>query len=88
MQRTAEFYHPSTGWNGRDFSGPVQLIPACGSDSILPLDGRLSLSSCARLARETCLRRGFQGFTLHAGQMNRPEYREIRPLEIVTPSEV
>ena len=38
----AEFYHESTGWNGKDFSGPVELMPACGSDSVYKLDGRLS----------------------------------------------
>lgn len=41
----AEFYHESTGWNGKDFSGPVKLIPMCGSDSVFRLDSRKSLEN-------------------------------------------
>lgn len=83
--RYAEFYHPSTGWNGKDFSGPVKLIPACGSDSILPFDGRWSDARCIAEARRVCILRGRNGFTMHAGELNRPSYRETRPLEIVKP---
>ncbi len=36
----AQFYHESTGWNGKDYSGPKEIIPMCGSDSIYILDGR------------------------------------------------
>jgi hypothetical protein len=39
----AQFYHRSTGWNGKDFSGPVQSIPLLGSDGVLKMDGRKSL---------------------------------------------
>lgn len=36
----AEFYTNSTGWNGKDFSGPVTDVPMCGSDGVSILDGR------------------------------------------------
>lgn len=80
--RFAEFYHDSTGWNGRDFSGPVKLIPACGSDSVAILDGRLSSANAAAHARDICRKRGFKGFTLHAGS-SFTRSRETRHLEVV-----
>ena len=78
----AEFYHDSTGWNGKDFSGPVKLIPACGSDSVLPIDARLNVIRAAGMAREVCKRRGYKGFTLNAGE-SYTRNRAILPLEIV-----
>ena len=41
----AEFQHDSTGWNGKDFTGPVTLIPCCGSDGVFKLDARKSLAN-------------------------------------------
>lgn len=80
----AEFYHPSTGWNGADFSGPVRLIPACGSDSVLPFDGRWGRERILREARRVCAVRGWNGFTLNAGATyNRSS--ETRPLEVIKP---
>lgn len=80
----AEFYHPSTGWNGKDFSGPVTLIPACGSDSVLVIDGRFSRARANAEARRVCLARGWNGYTLNAGETF-TRSRVIQPLRIVTP---
>lgn len=63
----AEFYHESTGWNGRDYSGPVKLIPAHGSDSVLPIDGRFSNRHCVSEARAVARRRGFPAFMIMRG---------------------
>lgn len=78
----AEFYHESTGWNGRDFSGPVKLIPACGSDSVAVFDGRLSLATCTRLARDLCKIRKFKGFHIARGE-SFTRARIVRPLETI-----
>lgn len=80
--RFAQFYHDSTGWNGRDYSGPVKLIPACGSDSVAVFDGRLSLNSCARLARDLCEISGFKGFTIESGE-SFTRASIVRPLETI-----
>lgn len=77
----AEFYHPSTGWNGKDYNGPVTLIPACGSDSVLPLDGRWRVGRCVNAARKVCIARGYHGFTLNSGSFSNS--RQTRALEIV-----
>lgn len=82
--RFAEFYHPSTGWNGKDFSGPATLIPACGSDSVLVIDGRWSESRAIAEARRICKLRGRNGFTMNAGETF-TRSRQTRPLEIVKP---
>jgi hypothetical protein len=39
----AEFQKWSTGWNGRDYSGPKQPIPMLGTDGVFVLDGRKSI---------------------------------------------
>lgn len=80
----AEFHHPSTGWNGKDFSGPVVLIPACGSDSVRVLDGRWRRDRIIAEARRTCTARGYNGFSLHAGETF-TRSQEVRPLEVVKP---
>lgn len=76
----AQFFHDSTGWNGRDFSGPVSLIPACGSDSVLLIDGRFSRANAAAYARKIAAARGWKGFTLNAGD-SFSQARETRGLE-------
>jgi len=80
----AQFYHPSTGWNGRDFTGPVKLIPVCGTEGVLPFDGRWSLTRCVNHAREVCKKRGYNGFTINVGSTYLNE-RAIRSLEVVKP---
>lgn len=84
-QRYANFWYPSTGWNGKDFSGPVKLIPGCGDNSYLRFDGRWSVERCAAEARRVCIARGHNGFTLHSGPMNRESDRTLRALEVVKP---
>ena len=75
--RFAEYYHESTGWNGRDFSGPKKLIPACGSDSVLCLDGRLSLRNCIGVATiGQSHRRDYLAFRIMAGR----SFSDARPL--------
>lgn len=51
-----ELYGNSTGWNGKDFSGPVTLIPLCGTDSVAWIDGRLTGFRRMQHAREVALR--------------------------------
>lgn len=81
MKYFAEFYHLSTGYIAGTI--PPQLrkpIPACGSGSVLPLDGRFSKRTMARVAADVCRTRGFIGFTLTAGK-SFMESREIRAYE-------
>lgn len=78
----AEFYHDSTGWNGKDFTGPVKLIPACGDRSVIILDGRHNRARQAATARAECIARGYKGFTLNAGETF-TRSSEVRPLERV-----
>ena len=84
--RYAQFFHASTGYVAGSmpprFDGERDLIPACGSDGVFPIDGRYSDARAASEARAACKRRGFAGFTLNAG----PSYgnaRVTRPLELV-----
>jgi hypothetical protein len=88
--RFAQFYHESTGWNGRDFSGPVRLIEACGSDGVAIFDGRFSLSRCVQEARDYAakmnrpdgLNKKFKGFTIEAGERFTTS-RTVRALELL-----
>ena len=81
--RYVQFYHNSTGWNGKDFSGPVKLIPRCGSDGVLPLDGRLSLATCHALARSAADRRGAPAYQLEAGGRPFSNSRSVSPLVVL-----
>ena len=84
MKVFAQFYTQSSGWNGKDYSGPKYLVPACGSDGYLPLDGRLSLDRLcaaaeqhARKLRTVRKHHGFQicrGEKLSTGQPITPVY--------------
>ena len=65
----AEFYNLSTGWPSyteRD----IKPIPACGSDSVLILDGRLSLHNMINEAQRVIKMRGNKhcGFTINKGE--------------------
>lgn len=87
--RYIQFFHNSTGYAAGttppQFSpAHVKPIPDCGSDSVLRLDGRYSIDTCARIARESCRkRRGCVGFTLNTGR-SYSDSREIRAFEQVT----
>lgn len=77
----AEFQVMSTGWNGRDFSGPAVPVPALGSDGVFRLDRRKGLDRQVRDARERmeslrALHPGYVGFRLFAGT----SYSDCRPL--------
>lgn len=64
----AEFQVESTGWNGKDFSGPKKPVPRLGSDGVLKLDSRLNRQSMFRKARERAkLIPGVIGFILYQG---------------------
>lgn len=88
--RYVQFFQNSTGYIAGtippQFSPEhVKPIPECGSDSVLHLDGRFSMSTCVRIARDACRnRRGCVGFTLNAGR-SYSDSREIRAFEQVTP---
>lgn len=66
--RYIQFLQLSTGWNGKDFSGPKKLIPACGSDGVRIVDGRWSLAHIRNFAERETKRRGYHGFEVWAGQ--------------------
>lgn len=70
------------GSNPPKFNGPKRLIPALGSDGVLPLDGRWGLIRCADEARKECKRRGFAGFTIERGR-NFWDSHDVRALEVV-----
>ena len=78
----AEFYGPSTGWNGKDFSGPIKLIPRCGNSSVAVLDGRLRPAAADAIAKEICIARGHGGYTINRG-VSFTQSRVIVPLTIV-----
>jgi hypothetical protein len=83
----AEFYHNSTGYVQGTippiFSpSAVKLIPACGTDSRLQLDGRLTVTNAASLARQTCKQRKFKGFTINKGSY--VSFEQVRALEVVS----
>jgi hypothetical protein len=67
----ATFFHLSTGYvDGSSpprFDGEKKPIPACGSDSVAILDGRLSSTRRNAEARRLCLQRGFVGFQIESG---------------------
>lgn len=71
MRQFAQFFHHSTGYVAGTipprFDGPKTLIEACGSDSVLPIDGRLGLTSAINLARETARQRGYPAFEIRFG---------------------
>lgn len=71
MRQFAQFFHHSTGYVPGTipprFDGPKTLIEACGSDSVLPLDGRLGLMSAIAQAREVARKRGFPAFEVRFG---------------------
>lgn len=67
----AQFWHRGT---------TGKLIPACGSDSILHLDGRLNETSrhdrALNLMAQPFYARKFEAFTIHKGE----SYSRSRPL--------
>jgi hypothetical protein len=72
MKNYAQFCHMSTGYI--EGTTPPQFseahkkpIDACGSDSVMSLDGRLSLFSMHKQARELAKQRGFIGYRLCRG---------------------
>lgn len=76
--RYAQFFHASTGYVPGSmpprFDGERDLVEACGSDGVFPIDGRYGDARAASEARAACKRRGFAGFTLNAG----PSYGNAR----------
>jgi len=72
MKTYAQFYHNSTGYVAGSIPpvfrpDAVRPIPACGSDSIYPLDSRLALRNAQAVAREVCTKRGFVGYHIERG---------------------
>ena len=78
----AEYYHDSTGWNGKDFSGPKTLIPMVASDSIFHLDGRKNLHNQIADAKENArkknrsLKLGIKGLRITQGD----RYTTAKPI--------
>lgn len=68
----AQFYHLSTGYI-KGTTPPVfseenrKPIEACGSNAVLPLDGRYGANRMHSEAAKVCRERGFIGYSLHAG---------------------
>lgn len=71
MRQFAQFFHRSTGYVEGSipprFDGPKTLIEACGSDSVLPIDGRLGIMSAIDEARRVARQRGFPAFEIRFG---------------------
>lgn len=68
----AQFYKHSTGYVAGTIppqfsTDNVKPIEAIGSNGVAIIDGRLNLSNARRIARETCAKRGFIGYSLHIG---------------------
>jgi hypothetical protein len=76
-----EFYEESTGWNGKDFSGPITLIPASGSSGVFILDKRRRIQSQVNLAREMCRARKYKGFVINDGSFTKSKL--VRSLEVL-----
>jgi len=80
-----QFYHLSTGYVQGTippvFKKSARVpIPACGSDSIYFCDGRHSMRSRVRIAREICKDRKFVGFTIEQGDLLNSSI--VRKLEV------
>jgi hypothetical protein len=82
----AQFYHPSTGYvegsSPPRFDGERKLIEACGSDSILYLDGRLSLRNMSIKAEELARSRGYQAYQIRVG--NFKWHAPLTPMNVLT----
>ena len=77
----AEFQKLSTGWNGKDFSGPNVPIPALGSDGVCILDARKSRANMIADVRKRAeelktVNPGLIGFKLFKGRT----FSDCRPL--------
>jgi hypothetical protein len=68
MKYHAEFFHAGivTG----------KLIPACGSDSVCTLDGRLSSRNMHAIAADECNKRGYLAYQINKGA----RYTESKPV--------
>ena len=75
----AEYWHRSTGWNGKNFDGPVMLIPACGNDGVLILDERLARHTHIARAMEDGIKHKQVAFRLMQGR-NFSDARPLTPL--------
>lgn len=85
----AQFWHNSTGYVAGTIPPQyspqaVKLIEACGSDSVAIIDGRLGAFRREEEARAICKKRGFLGFSIHAGE-SFSRSSTIRNLEKVKP---
>ena len=73
MARYVEFWHLD-----RD---PVTKVgtarPAVGSESVLFIDGRWGMRRIHQLAQKVGRQRGFHGYMLRSGPMNRQEDRDF-----------
>ena len=67
-----QFFNMSTGYIEGTipprFDKPKKLIEACGTDSVLILDGRNSRHIHLHLARQECIKRGYKGYQLFKGE--------------------
>ena len=79
----AEFQKMSTGWNGTDYSGPKEPIPALGSDGVMLMDGRWGPERRIIEARKRAeqlnagINKGIVGFRFMTGR----SYSDSRPLD-------
>jgi hypothetical protein len=86
MKSFIQFYNISTGYVQGTIP-PVfkesakKPIPACGSDSIYPCDGRATLYNRIHLARKICRQRNYIGFTIEQGDLLNSTV--VRKLELI-----
>lgn len=80
----AEFQKLSTGFNGKDFTGPKTHVPYLGSDGVFKLDARLTYPNLVAKARERAEKlNGCTGFVIHRGQRF-SDGKPIGPFEPLT----
>jgi len=82
----AQFYALSTGYVEGTIP-PVfkeenkMLIPVCGSDGTLLLDGRKCITTLMSIASKTCKERNFLGYVINKGTFDNP--RQLTMLQTV-----
>ena len=85
--RYAQFYINSTGYVAgsippRFDAAHVKPIEVCGSDGVMRIDGRFGDLRAVQEARAMCKKRGFIGFSMHAG-LSYMDSRTTRPYAAV-----
>jgi hypothetical protein len=82
-----EFYTPSTGWNGTDYSGPIKPTLLLGSDGVFPLDGRFGIRRLHEAARNRIKQLSRVQHHICGYRLLRGNLRSSRPITAVCATE-